>query len=227
MRAEITTIGIVQGVGFRPFIYRLATECRLVGYVQNRGDAGVRIIVEGNENRIIEFVDRIRRDKPIPAQIFDLTVQYGADKNVFQSFVIADSSQDRVLTGSTIPADLAICDVCTEELRNSKDPRHDYFFITCTNCGPRYTTIEALPYDRPNTTMRQFPMCKFCSNEYRNPQSRRFHAQTIACPQCGPRAFLADRNGNHLPDEDPIRAGLEECLKKVLSSPSRDMAVFM
>ncbi len=205
MRAEITAIGIVQGVGFRPFIYRLATECRLVGYVQNRGDAGVRIIVEGEENRVREFVARIRRDKPTPAQIHDITVQYGADSHNFQSFVIADSSQDRVLAGSTIPADLAICDICTEELRNSKNRRHDYFFITCTDCGPRYTTIEALPYDRPNTTMTQFPMCEFCSKEFRNPQSRRFHAQTIACPQCGPRAFLADRNGNQLPEQDPIR----------------------
>ena len=206
MRAEITAIGIVQGVGFRPFIYRLASECRLVGYVQNRGDAGVEIVIEGEESRIQEFIIRIRRDKPTPAVIYDLKVRYYNDSGEFGEFTIAESSRTRALTGSTIPADLAICDTCADELRNTKDRRYDYFFITCTDCGPRYTTIETLPYDRPNTTLAQFPMCQFCSGEYRNPASRRFHAQTIACPECGPKVYLTDKEGINLQDNDPIRS---------------------
>ena len=205
LRAEVTATGIVQGVGFRPFVYRLASECSLVGYVRNRGDAGVEIVVEGEENDIRDFVVRLRRDKPTPAEIHDLQIQYGKDQGDFKEFIIAESSQARVLMGSTIPADLSICNACTEELRNPKDRRYEYFFITCTDCGPRYTTIEALPYDRPNTTIAQFPMCASCSDEFRDPRSRRFHAQTIACAECGPRVFLADRNGKDLLDNDPIR----------------------
>jgi hydrogenase maturation protein HypF len=206
LKAEITAIGIVQGVGFRPFVYRLASECGLVGYVQNRGDAGVEIVIEGEESRIQDFIIRIRRDKPTPAAIYDLRVRYDNDSGEFREFTIAESSRTRALTGSTIPADLAICDTCADELRNTKDRRYDYFFITCTDCGPRYTTIETLPFDRPNTTLAQFPMCQFCSSEYRNPMSRRFHAQTIACPECGPKVYLTDKEGKTLRDDDPIRS---------------------
>jgi hydrogenase maturation protein HypF len=124
LRAEITATGIVQGVGFRPFVYRLAIYCHLVGYVRNRGDAGVGIIVEGKEDDIRDFLARLRRDKPAPAEIHDLKVQYGNDRGDFKKFEIAESSQARVLMGSTIPADLAICNACIEELRAPQDLRY-------------------------------------------------------------------------------------------------------
>jgi hydrogenase maturation protein HypF len=108
-------------------------------------------------------------------------------------------------TGSVIPPDIAICDDCIRELRNPEDPRFEYFFITCTNCGPRFTIIEKLPYDRENTTMREFPLCGFCLKEYRDPLNRRFHAQTVACPRCGPHVFLTDSEGKVLQEDDPIR----------------------
>jgi len=205
LRAEITATGIVQGVGFRPFIYRVASECSLVGFVRNRGDAGVEIVVEGAERNINNFLATMRRNKPVAAEIHNLSVRYENDSGKFSKFTIAESSHDRVLTGSTIPADLAICDKCATELRNPKDRRFDYFFITCTDCGPRHTTIESLPYDRPNTTMARFPMCTICSEEFKDPRTRRFHAQTIACARCGPRVFLTERNGGRLTETEPIR----------------------
>jgi hydrogenase maturation protein HypF len=104
-----------------------------------------------------------------------------------------------------IPPDVAICDDCLRELRDPKDPRYEYFFITCTNCGPRFTIIEKLPYDRVNTTMRAFPMCGFCLNEYKDPLNRRFHAQTVACPKCGPNVYLTDSKGELLREKDPVR----------------------
>jgi hydrogenase maturation protein HypF len=109
------------------------------------------------------------------------------------------------LSGSVIPPDVAICNECLKELRSKDNPRYDYFFITCTNCGPRYTIIEGLPYDRENTTMRDFPMCSFCQKEYKDPLNRRFHAQTVACPKCGPKVYLTTCNGELVHANDPIR----------------------
>jgi hydrogenase maturation protein HypF len=110
-----------------------------------------------------------------------------------------------VLSGSVIPPDIAICNECLAELRDPKDPRYEYFFITCINCGPRFTIIERLPYDRANTTMREFPMCGFCQKEYADPLNRRFHAQTVACPTCGPKAYLTTRDGEPIQQKDPVR----------------------
>lgn len=109
------------------------------------------------------------------------------------------------LSGSVIPPDVSICNECLDELRNPKDQRHDYFFITCTDCGPRYSIIDRLPYDRQNTTMKEFVMCDYCQKEYTDPGNRRFHAQTVACPKCGPKAYLADNKGRSLSNVDPIR----------------------
>lgn len=204
MRAEVRVLGIVQGVGFRPFIYRLATELRLKGYVRNRGDAGVEIVVEGDEASVKSFVQRIEADKPPAARISKLNVKFMADRGGFQEFKILKSTEERGEAGSIIPPDMSICDYCLKEFFDPSNRRHRYYFITCTDCGPRYTIIEGLPYDRPNTTMRDFPLCSQCLQEYTRPENRRFHAQTVACPACGPKAFLTDRNGVEISCEDPF-----------------------
>ena len=205
MRAEIKVTGIVQGVGFRPFIYRMAVKHGLVGYVRNRGDAGVEIVVEGEKNKIENFIKDLKSKKPPLAEIHDLIVNFSEEKGNFKKFIILRSSESRELSGSVIPPDVAICDECLRELRDPKNERYEYFFITCTDCGPRFTVIERLPYDRPNTTMREFPMCNFCKSEYEDPANRRFHAQTIACPVCGPKAYLTDNKGEEIAVKDPIR----------------------
>ena len=205
MRAEIKVTGIVQGVGFRPFVYRTAVKHDLLGYVRNRGDAGVEIVVEGEKEKIEKFIEDLKVKKPPLAKIHDLIVNFSEEKGEFKEFKILRSSESRELSGSVIPPDVAICDECLKELRDPRDKRYEYFFITCTDCGPRFTVIEQLPYDRPNTTMRDFPMCSFCKSEYENPANRRFHAQTVACPICGPKAYLTDNRGEEIEVKDPIR----------------------
>ncbi len=205
MRVCIKITGIVQGVGFRPFIYRTAVRNGLTGYVRNRGDAGVEILVEGTERAIETFKRDLRQKKPPLAQIHQLIPKEVADKSQYREFSIHRSSEETDHAGSVVPPDLAICDECLTELRNPKDPRFDYFFITCTNCGPRFTIIEHLPYDRENTTMREFPICGFCLKEYNDPLNRRFHAQTVACPECGPKAYLTTKTGEPVQAADPVR----------------------
>ncbi len=205
MRAEIKVSGIVQGVGFRPFIYRIAAKNELVGYIRNRGDAVVEIVVEGKRRNVKQFLEDFRTKKPLLARIYDLTTNYGQDEGNFEKFSIDKSSEEVELSGSVIPPDVSVCNECLEELRDPKNQRYDYFFITCTNCGPRYTTIMELPYDRPNTTMQDFQMCNFCFTEYGDPLNRRFHAQTVACAKCGPKAFLTTNKGESIDHKDPIR----------------------
>jgi len=205
LRVEIKISGVVQGVGFRPFVYRIAVANRLVGFVRNRGDAHVEIVVEGKKSDLERFLQDLRNKKPPLARIHDVITKYAEDKNEFENFTILKSSDMTELSGSVIPPDVSVCDECLTELRNPQNKRHDYFFITCTDCGPRYTIIEQLPYDRPNTTMKEFPMCSFCQKEYTNPANRRFHAQTVACPKCGPTAYLATSQGEPVNSEDPIR----------------------
>jgi hydrogenase maturation protein HypF len=205
LRVKINVTGIVQGVGFRPFVYRTAVRNGLTGYVRNRGDAGVEILIEGNEQSIHSFLRDLKEKKPPLAQIHDIITTTLTGKNQHTKFTIYKSSEKAELSGSVIPPDIAICNECLRELRDPKDPRYEYFFITCTNCGPRFTIIERLPYDRENTTMREFPMCSFCQKEYTDPRNRRFHAQTVACPACGPKAYLATRNGEQIQHADPVR----------------------
>jgi len=205
VRVKIEVTGIVQGVGFRPFIYRIAVKNNLKGYVRNRGDAGAEIVLEGEEGDIKNFLKDLRTKKPPLAQIHDVIIKKLGGKSEYEKFAIYKSSNELELSGSVIPPDIAICDECIEELRAPKNQRHEYFFITCVNCGPRYTIIEGLPYDRENTTMRDFPMCNFCQSEYTDPLNRRFHAQTVACPKCGPKAYLTTREGNLIEHKDPIR----------------------
>jgi hydrogenase maturation protein HypF len=205
LRAEIKVSGIVQGVGFRPFVYRVAVENGLVGYVRNRGDAVVEIVVEGKKPNVKRFLRDLNEKKPPLARIYDVTTNYTEGENNFEHFTILKSSENVELSGSVIPQDVSICEECLSELRDPKNKRYNYFFITCTNCGPRYTIIEKLPYDRPNTTMQDFPMCDFCSREYNDPANRRFHAQTVACPKCGPKVYLTTNNGESIEHEDSIR----------------------
>jgi len=205
VRVKIKVTGIVQGVGFRPFIYRIAVKNGLNGYVRNRGDAGVEILVEGREHDIKNFLRDLHEKKPPLAQIYEAITTRLEGKSEYEKFTIYKSSEEAELSGSVIPPDIAICDECLRELRDPKDARYEYFFITCTNCGPRYTIIDRLPYDRENTTMRDFPMCSFCQSEYTNPLNRRFHAQTVACPKCGPKVYLTTRKGKLVELEDPVR----------------------
>ncbi|MEM3463678.1 MAG: carbamoyltransferase HypF [Candidatus Bathyarchaeia archaeon] len=205
VRVKVRVTGIIQGVGFRPFVYRIAVKNGLKGYVRNMGDAGVEILLEGEENAINSFLRDLREKKPPLAHIHEIITLKLEGENQYTSFTIEKSSEESELSGSVIPPDVAICDECLKELRERSNPRYDYFFITCTDCGPRYTIIERLPYDRGNTTMRDFPMCGFCQKEYKDPLNRRFHAQTVACPKCGPKVYLTTSRGELVATDDPIR----------------------
>jgi len=206
LRIKLTVSGIVQGVGFRPFIYRAAVKHGLVGYVQNRGDAGVEVLLEGAQASIERFMEDLTAKKPPLARIDQIKRAELTGPNQYRSFSIIKSSDEAEQSGSVIPPDIAICNQCLAELRDPQNPRYDYFFITCTDCGPRFTTIKRLPYDRVNTTMREFPLCGFCQKEYTDPSNRRFHAQTVACPTCGPKAYLTDNQGEPIQVDDPVRA---------------------
>jgi hydrogenase maturation protein HypF len=183
-RFLINVAGIVQGVGFRPYIFRLADRFNLSGFVNNSTD-GVLIEVEGSENNLNCFIEILKVQPPPLAQItrIDLTeVQKKEDKN----FRILQSVASRH-KNTLISPDISICEDCRDELFNPRDRRYLYPFINCTNCGPRYTIISDIPYDRPNTSMDKFRMCEKCQKEYDKPSNRRFHAQPNACPDCGPK----------------------------------------
>jgi len=204
-RARLIVKGIVQGVGFRPFVYRTATANMLAGFVRNLGDAGVEIVVEGEPDSVSRFMTQLRDDRPPTSVILQIDATYPRETGEFKGFRIVKSNESRLHAGSVIPPDIAICTNCLRELRDRKDRRHDYFFITCTDCGPRYTIIDALPYDRPRTTMRGFETCEKCSAEYKDPSNRRFHAQTVACADCGPSVALLTNDGRQVKSADPIR----------------------
>jgi len=176
--------GTVQGVGFRPFVYRTAVGLGLAGSVCNRGDAGVEIDIEGEVDRIDRFLDALQSDTPPLAVIDHISVE--SRSNVGETtFVIAPSVAGTAGQG-TLPPDTSICADCERDILSNT--RYDgYWATSCTDCGPRFTVIEGLPYDRPQTSMEAFPMCPDCEAEYTDPLDRRYHAQTIACPVCGPR----------------------------------------
>lgn len=195
--------GIVQGVGFRPFVYRLAHRYGLGGYVRNLGSGDVEIYVEGVKASAYGFVDCLLKEAP-PIAVINHIETLEVEPKGEETFKIEKSEEAGVNGSSIIPPDIAICDSCLKELRNPSDRRYRYFFITCTDCGPRFTVIEKLPYDRDNTSMKIFKMCDECRTEYTNPLNRRFHAQTIACPKCGPRTYLTDNRGSVIECVDPI-----------------------
>ncbi|MBC7080672.1 MAG: carbamoyltransferase HypF [Thermoplasmatales archaeon] len=187
MLARIIVQGVVQGVGFRPFVYRIAKICGLNGYVLNLGQAGVEIEVEGEKEKIDEFILLLKEKKPPMAKIDSIKIKYGKEKN-YRTFEIKKSKGEGKGL-SSLPPDIAICDECVSDIEKD-ERRKNYFFTTCTNCGPRFTITRKLPYDRTNTTMDEFEMCEECRKEYKNPADRRFHAQTNACKKCGPKIFL-------------------------------------
>lgn len=198
VRRRFSVTGVVQGVGFRPFVHRVATELRLTGFVGN--DAGaVFVEVQGPPADVDEFARRLRADAPPLAHVAAVTaVEVPPDGAT--SFVIVESRATASRAGggarTAVPPDVATCDDCLRELRDPADRRYRHPFITCTNCGPRFTIIRGLPYDRPATTMAGFPMCARCAAEYHDPADRRFHAQPIACPDCGPSLWFAERSGS-------------------------------
>ena len=192
-RKRLQVNGIVQGVGFRPFVYRLATQFALKGFIRNTS-SGVLIEVQGSPSFLNNFCRTLKRDAPPLARIE--AIEECAIACISEDgFVIGDSSSG-VEVETLIPPDISLCSDCRDELLDPENRRFRYPFINCTNCGPRYTIVERLPYDRPFTSMHGFPMCPECEAEYHNPLDRRFHAQPNACPVCGPALSLLDGSGN-------------------------------
>ena len=204
-RAEIAVTGIVQGVGFRPFIYRLANKHGVAGFVRNMGDAGVQVVVEGDKKRVEKFIDSLRPEQPPLARIDEVKTTWKDATNEFKIFQVVPSETTGLGLSSVVPPDLALCDDCLREMLDPSDRRHNYPFITCVNCGPRFTIIEELPYDRPRTSMKAFPLCTDCLHEYQNPSDRRYHAEPTCCPVCGPRMELYNRDGHRIDVADPLR----------------------
>lgn len=184
MSAKYTKIiveGIVQGVGFRPFVYRIANEMNLKGWVKNTGGK-VEIIV--NTNDCEAFLSNIKSNAPIHSDIHKITLSEHKTSKNYDFFEIIKSTSSTMGLHSSIPKDIAICQECLKEIKNHKNRRYQYAFTNCTDCGPRYTIINSFPYDRANTSMQPFKMCKECQKEYDNPLDRRFHAQPNSCPDC-------------------------------------------
>ena len=178
--------GIVQGVGFRPFVFRLATECGLTGWVRNDAQ-GVHLEIQGEPSAVDAFRQRFQHELPPLARIDHWQSEPIASEWA-EGFHIQESHHGE---GATVPIspDIATCQRCLNEQRQEEDRRYRYPFINCTDCGPRFTIVESLPYDRPRTTMRTFPMCDACQREYSDPLNRRFHAQPNACAACGPKIW--------------------------------------
>lgn len=193
--------GTVQGVGFRPFIYRVALRNSLVGFVQNRPD-GVLVEVEGIASAVDAFLSQVRDDLPPLAEVTGISV---LDIEIKQDKVFRIIPSDSHGEGNVhIAPDVAVCPECLAEFFNPEDRRYRYPFINCTNCGPRLTIIRDIPYDRVNTSMACFPLCSECQAEYENPADRRFHAEPNACPVCGPQIRLLDGEGNWVDVTDPV-----------------------
>jgi hydrogenase maturation protein HypF len=204
---KIHITGIVQGVGFRPFVFNLAKTLGLKGWVRNTS-AGVEIQVDGSENQLTDFIDKLKKDFPPLATIDSFQV----DSCVPSQYTIFQIMHSEPIPGAFIPIspDVTVCDDCLKEMMDPDDLRFDYPFINCTNCGPRFTIIKDIPYDRPKTTMAGFTMCDYCVGEYEDPLNRRFHAQPVACPKCGPHIWIeypekkqgSESFSNHIPSQD-------------------------
>jgi hydrogenase maturation protein HypF len=205
-RLAIQIRGQVQGVGFRPFVYRLALEFRLRGWVRNDA-SGVTIEAQGAVGDLQQFLAALRQPPPLARidALHTATAPVCADET---GFVIQASHVGEART--EIAPDTAVCRDCLTELFDPADRRYRYAFINCTHCGPRYTITRAIPYDRPNTSMAGFPLCPACARDYYDPADRRFHAQPVACPVCGPRLSLRDAQGHPLAVADEIAATLEQ-----------------
>ena len=201
--ARISVRGVVQGVGFRPFVFQLATKYNLKGWVCNTSE-DVKIEVQGDSRNLEHFVSELQNNAPPLAHIENVTVTHhpAADYTKFEiRQSVAEAGKYQLVS-----PDIATCHACLKEIFSPQDRRYHYPFTNCTNCGPRFTIIEDIPYDRPKTTMRSFTMCPDCQAEYDNPLDRRFHAQPNACPKCGPSLELLDAKGNQVEATDVIAA---------------------
>ena len=216
-RVQVNVEGTVQGVGFRPFVYRLAQELELTGWVQNTR-SGVLIEVEGDSLVVETFLQRLLADVPTSASVdtMSTTLVPVLDETGFSIVPCAESGQRTLV----IPPDLATCEDCRRELMDRRNRRFGYPFLTCTQCGPRYSLLTAIPYERSNTTMAGFDLCPACRTEYSTESDRRFHAEPIACPTCGPHLSLWDEEGHEI-------AGHEEALQQahVMLDQGRIVAV--
>ena len=209
IRTVIRVEGIVQGVGFRPFVYALASRLRLAGYVAN-DQRGVIIEIEGAPQAAAEFISRLQSDAPVLASIDRVSTSHIAAMGEHE-FKIVDSRLDGARE-TLIAPDTAVCADCLREIFDPSDRRYRYPFTNCTNCGPRFTIIRSTPYDRPFTTMAGFAMCAMCAREYHDPADRRFHAQPISCPGCGPRLRLIDGRNLHPFPGQPLSPSSTLCL---------------
>jgi len=219
-RLKITVRGVVQGVGFRPFVYRAARTEALNGWVLNEADA-VRIEVQGGDGALERFLHALQHGHPPQSRIDSLEVgevQTEPDVACLKGFEIRASS-GQASPRPTIPADLATCNECLQEILDPQQRRYRYPFTNCTNCGPRWSIVQQLPYDRPQTSMRGFRMCGECQAEYEQPGDRRFHAQPIACPACGPVLTLEDADGRELARGDAAlcQAAEQVCAGRILA----------
>ena len=198
IRKRITLTGRVQGIGFRPAVYRLANGLGVAGFVCN-DTRGVTVEIQGAAQKVNEFIERLgaKKDLPALADIRTINLQDIAVMRDNREFLI-QQSQTAGAASSQVTADIATCADCLREMRDKKDFRYGYPFINCTNCGPRYSIIKTIPYDRPNTTMSVFQTCDRCTAQYENVGDRRFHAQPVACPACGPKVYLCDNKGTTL-----------------------------
>ncbi len=202
IEAKVNITGRVQGVGFRPFIYRMAVRNGLLGYVINLGDAGVEIIVEGTKDSISRFLDDVKENAPEVSDIEDIISEFRPFRGRFNNFIIDKSRSMGNVASGIYPPDIGICPEC---LGNMDDPRgrwYEYPFTACAWCGPRFTSVKALPYDRERTHMHDFPMCEHCEKDYYDPLDRRFDAQGITCRICGPRMSLHDSSGESVDARD-------------------------
>ncbi len=208
-RRAVLVRGVVQGVGFRPFVYRLALETHLAGSIGNNTD-GVTIEIEGAGDGIDEFLKRLRTDAPPMARIDSVAVRDLEPTGELEFRIVTSQVLGSVSTG--IPADSATCGDCLRELLDPRDRRYRYPFLNCTNCGPRFTITRRIPYDRPQTSMAAFPMCAACQAEYDDPLNRRFHAQPNACWDCGPKVWLVDPEGVDIAADDPVIACVDRLM---------------
>ncbi|MFX1363860.1 MAG: carbamoyltransferase HypF [Promethearchaeota archaeon] len=207
---EINIDGIVQGVGFRPFLFNLARYLELKGFILNRGNAGVRLILQGNEDILNEFIENINKKAPKISYIENISTRDIENQSKYNDLIIKPSEQGRGIS-LTLPPDVAICDNCLNEMINQDKKRfYRYPFIACAQCGPRFTTVNELPYDRERTTMKSFPFCNSCQSDYSDFNNRRFHAQTFACSVCGPNYQLYDKNKTKI-----IKSSIQDILIEV------------
>ncbi len=205
LQAKINIVGRVQGVGFRPFIYRMAVKNNLLGYVINLGDAGVEIIVEGSKRDIESFLEDVEANAPEVSDIEKIVTEFKRYTGKYRKFIIDKSKSTGRVASGIYPPDIGICPECLRDMEDKDGRWYEYPFTACAWCGPRFTSVKSLPYDRERTHMHEFPMCKDCEHDYYDPLDRRFDAQGITCSQCGPTMSLYDASGNRIEVDDVFK----------------------